>query len=282
MKTNFYKGDVVRWRDKILTVFSVKPQIVLEGVDSTKISASKEDCILIRRSNEPEWPIILEVHLSPPEGKHWVYFGSELKHIKLVDNEPYTPPARKNIFKSVDELVEATGTPELIENFKKLKTPITDKLEILQTEAWYKTTSEWDDLGVLQDNWSSALELCREFEIKLNLLSEEYEEVKDNWIDALGREKSAWVNRDMFCSQINILGKDIIGPRINSFKGDCVAPEAVVRETKKLIEKFESENNQLKDSLKRIAAQRENRYESTIGYVCDIADKALNVNYETR
>lgn len=59
----------------------------------------------------------------------------------------------------------------------------------------------------------------------------------------------AWTNRNLFCRHINIIGKEIIGPRIGSFQGDCCSPEAVSRETRNLIEKLEAENAELRRQL---------------------------------
>lgn len=63
---------------------------------------------------------------------------------------------------------------------------------------------------------------------------------------------SAWTNRDHFCRYINVIGKEIIGPRINAFKGDCCAPEAVARETLNLIVKLEAENAALKARIRQL------------------------------
>lgn len=62
--------------------------------------------------------------------------------------------------------------------------------------------------------------------------------------------EAAWTNRNLFCSAINVIGKEIVGPRIGTFKGDCCSPEAVVRETRKLIERLEEENAELRRALK--------------------------------
>lgn len=48
-------------------------------------------------------------------------------------------------------------------------------------------------------------------------------------------------NRDLFCGAINTIGRDIVGPRINAFQHDNCSAEAVVRETRNLIEKLETE-----------------------------------------
>lgn len=61
--------------------------------------------------------------------------------------------------------------------------------------------------------------------------------------------EGAWSNRNRFCHAINVIGKEIVGPRINSFKGDCCSEDAVVRETRKLIEKLEAENAELRRAL---------------------------------
>lgn len=61
--------------------------------------------------------------------------------------------------------------------------------------------------------------------------------------------ESAWNNRNRFCHAINVIGKEIVGPRIDSFKGDCCSEDAVVRETRKLIEKLEAENAELRRAL---------------------------------
>lgn len=61
--------------------------------------------------------------------------------------------------------------------------------------------------------------------------------------------ESAWSNRNRFCHAINVIGKEIVGPRINAFKGDCCSEEAVVRETRKLIESLEKEIGELQAQL---------------------------------
>lgn len=63
------------------------------------------------------------------------------------------------------------------------------------------------------------------------------------------RERGAWANRNRFCRAINVIGKEIVGPRISSFKGDCCSEDAVVRETRMLIEKLEAENAELRRAL---------------------------------
>lgn len=63
------------------------------------------------------------------------------------------------------------------------------------------------------------------------------------------RERGAWENRNRFCNAIHIIGKEIVGPRIDGFKGDCCSEEAVVRETRKLVEKLEAENTELRSAL---------------------------------
>lgn len=62
--------------------------------------------------------------------------------------------------------------------------------------------------------------------------------------------EGAWQNRNHFCREINIIGKEIIGPRIGSFNGDACAPEAVTRETLKLLERYENEIAELRSQLK--------------------------------
>jgi len=65
---------------------------------------------------------------------------------------------------------------------------------------------------------------------------------RDQRIAELWQEKeSAWANRNRFCNEINTIGKEIIGPRIGSFKGDCVAPDAVTREIKLLLERMDKQ-----------------------------------------
>lgn len=61
--------------------------------------------------------------------------------------------------------------------------------------------------------------------------------------------ESAWINRNRFCHEINVIGKEVVGPRIDSFKGDCCDPQAVSRETRKLVEKLEAENAELRRAL---------------------------------
>lgn len=53
--------------------------------------------------------------------------------------------------------------------------------------------------------------------------------------------KSAWANRERFCTEINIIGREIVGPRIGAWKGEVsCAPDAVTRETRLLIESLEA------------------------------------------
>jgi hypothetical protein len=53
--------------------------------------------------------------------------------------------------------------------------------------------------------------------------------------------KAAFANRDRFCHEINIIGKNIIGPRINAFNCDNVAPDAVTRETRLLLMRMDQQ-----------------------------------------
>lgn len=65
--------------------------------------------------------------------------------------------------------------------------------------------------------------------------------------------EDAWSNRNRFCHAINVIGKKIIGPRIGSFKDDNCSEDAVVRETRKLIEKLEAENVELRRALNSVS-----------------------------
>jgi hypothetical protein len=64
------------------------------------------------------------------------------------------------------------------------------------------------------------------------------------------REEGAWTNRNHYCTHINIIGTEILGPRLNSFKGGNCSPEAVSRETRNLIERLEAENSELRKLIK--------------------------------
>lgn len=66
---------------------------------------------------------------------------------------------------------------------------------------------------------------------------------------AESREQAAWANRDRWAKEITIIGKEIVGPRIGAFKSDSVAPEAVTRETRNLIERLEKEITSLRARL---------------------------------
>ena len=68
-----------------------------------------------------------------------------------------------------------------------------------------------------------------------------WNELEQQLEEARASANSAWENRNHFCKEINIIGKNIIGPRIGSFQGDCCAPEAVTRETRLLIESLEKQ-----------------------------------------
>lgn len=67
--------------------------------------------------------------------------------------------------------------------------------------------------------------------------------------------EGAWFNRNHYCKHINIIGREIIGPRLDSTREwtNC-APDAVSRETRNLIERLEAENGELREKLKRIVA----------------------------
>lgn len=67
--------------------------------------------------------------------------------------------------------------------------------------------------------------------------------------DQIKETDVAWNNRNRFCSAINVIGKEIVGPRMGCFQGDCCSEEAVVRETRKLIENLEDENAKLRSAL---------------------------------
>lgn len=64
------------------------------------------------------------------------------------------------------------------------------------------------------------------------------------------REEGAWFNRNHYCKHINIIGMEVLAPRLNgAFGGGNCSPEAVSREVKKLVERLESENRELQAKL---------------------------------
>ena len=64
------------------------------------------------------------------------------------------------------------------------------------------------------------------------------------------REEGAWFNRDHYCKHINIIGQEVLAPRLNgAFAGGNCSPEAVSRETRKLVERLEAEIVELKAKL---------------------------------
>jgi hypothetical protein len=63
--------------------------------------------------------------------------------------------------------------------------------------------------------------------------------------------EAAWINRDHLCHHINIIGKEVLGPRINAFKGVCCAPEAVSCEARNLVERLEAERDSLRKHLQK-------------------------------
>lgn len=62
--------------------------------------------------------------------------------------------------------------------------------------------------------------------------------------------ESAWTNRNHYCKHINIIGTEILGPRLNSFKGGNCSPEAVSRETLNYILRLEEENAKLRAMIR--------------------------------
>jgi len=62
--------------------------------------------------------------------------------------------------------------------------------------------------------------------------------------------EGAWTNRNHYCEHINIIGREILGPRLgHAHPWTNCSPEAVSRETRKLIEKMEAENAELRRAL---------------------------------
>ena len=84
---------------------------------------------------------------------------------------------------------------------------------------------------------------------KLRKLQSKHSKLQTELARSIDQTRGAWFNRDRFCAAINVIGKEIVGPRIDSFKGDCCSEDAVVRETRKLIEKLEAENADLRRAL---------------------------------
>ncbi len=99
------------------------------------------------------------------------------------------------------------------------------------------------ELEILRSSLAAEKESHRKTHV---LLGDQIHDLRKALAAAQQSEKNAWANQGRFCREINIIGKEIIGPRINAFKGDCVAPDAVTRENRLLIERIEKERDELK------------------------------------
>jgi len=69
--------------------------------------------------------------------------------------------------------------------------------------------------------------------------------------------EGAWFNRNHYCKEINIIGMEILSPRMNGAfaSGNC-SPEAVTRETRNLIERLEAEIHELRAALRKAQPEK--------------------------
>ncbi len=69
-------------------------------------------------------------------------------------------------------------------------------------------------------------------------------------VDQKRQTESAWTNRNHYCEHINIIGREILGPRLgHTHPWENCSPEAVSRETRLLIERLEMDIADLRFEL---------------------------------
>lgn len=119
-----------------------------------------------------------------------------------------------------------------------------------------------DDRNELQRHNHTLREQLREaketYSVKHAVEYHEFETANDAMRQqrdtALAHLQSMEINRDHFCREINIIGREIVGSRIDAFQGDNCSPEAVTRETRNLIERLETQLQIATDALEKFAA----------------------------